>query len=535
MKPILKTILSTMPACVAVLLMGGGCASQQKTDYQPTPSPAPTATTAPAPAAQPRASTGTYGPHSMTFEKDGIKYVRGSLAYPSGLQDGGGLLLEKTVRSEVMAGTPFTYHYKVSNLTPCEVRDVVVYDTMSSNFRMTASDPKATEALADKATWRLGDIAPGAAKVIAVTGTVEDAGSMNTCGWVTYMPVLCEAMNVVKPAIQLTKQLPPEALICDPIPLTLVAKNAGTSPLTDVTVTDSLPAGLAAAGGATTLVCKIGNLAAGESRQIVTNLTASKTGNYDNTAKVTCAQGVQAQARAATVVRAPVLTLACNVPAERFAGRPVEMCLTVGNTGDAPAANTVVEALAPAGAVFKSATAGGRFENGRVVWNVGAVAPKGSSKLCATFVSEVPGTLAFSAKAAGVCAREVTTACQTRISGIPAILLEVIDIEDPIEVNNNETYEIVVTNQGSAPATNVKIVCTLEAAQQYISATGQTPATASGQTVSMAPVPSIAPKAKASWRVVVKAVKAGDTRFEVKMTSDQLTRPVEETESTNQY
>ena len=50
-----------------------------------------------------------------------------------------------------------------------------------------------------------------------------------------------------------------------------------------------------------------------------------------------------------------------------------------------------------------------------------------------------------------------------------------------------------------------------------------------------APLAKPAPKAKAEWRVVVKAVKAGDVRFKVTMNTDQLTRPVEETESTNLY
>ena len=45
----------------------------------------------------------------------------------------------------------------------------------------------------------------------------------------------------------------------------------------------------------------------------------------------------------------------------------------------------------------------------------------------------------------------------------------------------------------------------------------------------------MAPGEKATWTVTVKALKAGDVRFKTKMTSDQLGRPVEETEATNLY
>jgi hypothetical protein len=49
------------------------------------------------------------------------------------------------------------------------------------------------------------------------------------------------------------------------------------------------------------------------------------------------------------------------------------------------------------------------------------------------------------------------------------------------------------------------------------------------------PLSSLEPKARAAWRVVVAAVKPGDVRFKAVMNVDQLTRPVEETESTHIY
>ena len=56
-----------------------------------------------------------------------------------------------------------------------------------------------------------------------------------------------------------------------------------------------------------------------------------------------------------------------------------------------------------------------------------------------------------------------------------------------------------------------------------------------GRMVKFFPLSSLAPKAKAAWRVVVRAVSPGDVRFKVVLNVDQLTRPVEETEATNLY
>lgn len=49
------------------------------------------------------------------------------------------------------------------------------------------------------------------------------------------------------------------------------------------------------------------------------------------------------------------------------------------------------------------------------------------------------------------------------------------------------------------------------------------------------PYASLAPKQKISWTLVVKANQTGDTRFAVEMNTDQLTSPVNETESTRFY
>ena len=69
----------------------------------------------------------------------------------------------------------------------------------------------------------------------------------------------------------------------------------------------------------------------------------------------------------------------------------------------------------------------------------------------------------------------------------------------------------------------------------YISSSGATSGTLQDNKVSFAALRRLAPKAKATWRVVVRAVKPGDVRFKVAMNTDQIERPVEETEATHLY
>jgi hypothetical protein len=56
-----------------------------------------------------------------------------------------------------------------------------------------------------------------------------------------------------------------------------------------------------------------------------------------------------------------------------------------------------------------------------------------------------------------------------------------------------------------------------------------------GKTVSFAPLRILEPKTKATWRVVVKGLQAGDVRLKVTMHTDQLALPIESMEATHFY
>lgn len=116
-----------------------------------------------------------------------------------------------------------------------------------------------------------------------------------------------------------------------------------------------------------------------------------------------------------------------------------------------------------------------------------------------------------------------------------SIHFEVVDLEDPIEVGHPVTYDISVLNQGTQPITNIRLLCLVPSNQEYVSGTGVTPVTAQNQKVWLHAVPVLAGKAVVRWRVIVKAIGAGDTRFKVECLCDQITEPFVRSEATQQY
>ncbi len=231
----------------------------------------------------------------------------------------------------------------------------------------------------------------------------------------------------------------------------------------------------------------------------------------------------------------PLLALTCSAPPREFTGRTVKVCLTLQNKGDGPEAKTTIALPIPAGATVVSATEGGITSLDRVTWGITDLAKNGSREVCAVFTTERPGRMEFKAAAQGAVAGPAYCESQTQILGVYAVLVEVVDLEDPIEVGKAITYVVTVTNQGNQTGTGIRVVCTVPDSQEFVFGTGTTAVQAQGRTVSMSPLPSLDGKAVATWRVMTKALRADDSRFKVDFTTDQFEKPIRREESTRLY
>lgn len=508
---------SLIAACVAGLaaIFLSGCACMEA-------SPAP----APAPKPQPMKVSGTC---PVVTTAAGVTTAK--MAIPTGEVNSSVVLLETTTPSEVYVGDSVDYKMTVTNLTDCPLADVVLTSMIPANFDLKASAPQAQINKDGEAIWMLGDLAGKESKSVTVRGVPTAAGSFISCSKVDYRPVLCTSFVAVAPKLTLKKSMTSEALLCDPIKITLVVANAGTGTLRDVKVVDTLPDGLTTQGQTT---FDAGELAAGQSKTFELTAKASRTGSFTNSAVAT-AGALKAEDKASVIVRQPVLGITKTATKSQFAGRDIVYDIKVTNSGDAAAANLVVTDELPAGVTVVSASNGGVVGQGKVTWTVASLAPKGEAAFQVTVKAAAQGTLTNKATAVAACADAVAASATTTVVGKPAILLEVIDVEDPISIGGEETYVITATNQGTMDDNNIKIVCKLEDNEAFVSCGGATEGTHAAGVITFKPLPALAPKAKATWTVKVKGVKVGDVRFSVEMTTDQLQRPVIETEATQIY
>lgn len=232
---------------------------------------------------------------------------------------------------------------------------------------------------------------------------------------------------------------------------------------------------------------------------------------------------------------APELTLTCQAPEKVPAKRPAEVRFSLCNTGSVAEPKAVVIVKVPPGAAVVRTSPEATVAGGTISWELPNLETNVVKELAARFLLGEPGTLVAVGAATGDQAKAVTCTCETRVVGLPALLIDAVDAEDPVEVGQDVAYTIKITNQGTAACTNMRLVCTLPENEEYVSGSGPTGVKAQARTVTTEPMAAFAPKSVASWRVVVKAREAGEARLKVNLWADEFEKPIFEEEPTVLY
>lgn len=532
-----------LSACAAVLLAGSftACATKQQSQqdmgsYTPLSTHQTLASRVESlesqrPAQTPSTAT-TAHVSRRSDAPQGYKSV--AMALPTGKESTSAVLVEKMIPESVSVGEQFEYFIKVTNLTDdLNLQDVIVRDVFSETFQVASARPQASVS-GKEATWNLGTLPPSESETITITGSASETGILGACATVEYTPFLCIETQAKEPALAITYRGPATATTCDCFPYSLTVTNPGTGIAENVRVSIDLPEGLSV-DGSRSVRLTIGDMAPGASETRDMTVCASQAGSFTSLASAVANNVSRVDSsNVTTEVCKPAIEMGTTGTNRIYLGNEGEFSATVTNTAGCDTQAFTVKATVPACLTVTRASGGGTVNGNTITWNFENLGAGQSTSVTVyvTGASMCSGErVTFVAD--GKCV-EADGAEPVDVIGIPAILLEVVDINDPVRVGGTTTYVITATNQGSAIDTNVTIVATVED-MTITGNSGATTGTVSGKTIRFAPLPRLEVGARVEWRVEVRTDAAGDQRFAVSMTSDQLTRPVEETEATNVY
>jgi uncharacterized repeat protein (TIGR01451 family) len=474
---------------------------------------------------------------------------RTTLMFPTGDKATSLIALEATGPEQVRLGQPYNYNLRVTNLTDTPLHDVRVdaaapiagsgtpatrpanglVGRPAGDARLAAArtgpgadrDEGVANPRSATTVWNVGTLAPKQSLTYQVAATADEIGLQGSCMTVHYQPSLCVAVRVVKPELAVTKEGPSAALICQDLTYTYRVTNTGTGALQAVRLDDALPEGLTTAEGQRAFAADIGTLREGETKAVTGKFKATRTGQFASRATASAGDVRAASRVVPTTVRQPALAVSVEGPEAHYVGQAINYRVTVRNTSDVPAENTVV-AL--------SAIGGSERLSDRTVGTI----PPGESRSFAVNIGSgrAAGNASLTASATATCAAPAQDSASVAVLTIPALRLECVDNVDPVAVGQTTTYTINVKNQGSGADNTIALKATLPPEFTFVRGGGASAVTADGQNLTFAPVATLAPAAEVNWTVEVKAARPGDARFYVEMTSASLTRPVAETEST---
>jgi uncharacterized repeat protein (TIGR01451 family) len=405
----------------------------------------------------------------------------------------------------VTAGGTLTYTLTVSNAGPSTATGVSVTDTLPAGVTFVSATGTGWTCSQSSGvvTCTRSSLSVGTAPVITITVTAPTTGGTitNTASVTSGVADPNTGNNTATQSttvngsadLSITKTDSPDPVLAGQnLTYTITVTNGGPSTATGVTVTDTLPAGVTfvsatpsqgSCSGTSTVTCNLGSLTNGASATITIIVTPTTTGTISNTASVT--SGVtdpntsnNSASQSTTVDPSANLAITkTDSPDPVIVGQNLTYSLTVTNGGPSTATGVTVTDTLPAGVTFVSATPsqGSCSGTSTVTCNLGSLANGGVATITIIVTPTATGNISNTASVtSGVTDPNTSnnsSTASTTVNGSADLSITKTDSPDPVQVGQNLTYTITVTNNGPNSATGVTVTDTLPAGVTFVSAT----------------------------------------------------------------
>ena len=426
--------------------------------------------------------------------------------------------------------------------------------TCPAGTKYLGSDPPA-EMSGDHLSWMVGSLDAGADKRIVIRVKPTEETEIKSRATVTFVAAVDVKAKVTRPRVAVAVVGSEVCKAGDETVFQLRVSNSGTGPAGRMVVQALLTDGLVHPQGAK-LEMEMANLAAGETRTVPLRVSAGKAGLQTCQVTVAVEGCPDTSSKASVNVVEPLLQIAQSGPTKCHVRAEPTYEVTLTNPGTATTDPVNLYAVLPEGFEYVQGSDNAAFSatNRAIVWKLSGLAPAATKTvtlklrstaagdgLLRTIAQTTPEQPIVGAGGVSVAAKptgrvlEAKTETSIKAEGVAAVRFEVIDLDDPVEIGKEAVYEIRVMNQGTGACTNVQLVAAVAEGTEYKGSSGPTQVKSQGQHLIFEPIATLAAKGEAVYRVKIRGTTAGDLRFRVQLTCDQVRTPVVKEESTRFY
>lgn len=445
------------------------------------------------------------------------------------------LSVQKIAPTEIQVGKPAKFRIQVRNVGNRPANDVVVRDPIPQGTRLLGSTPRA-ELVNGELYWQLGTLSVGEERELEINAMPTAEGEIGSVATVTFTTHASVKVRCTLPQLALRLSAPDEVMVGGEQRVKIELHNPGSGDATGVVLLENVPEELRHTAGPA-LEFEVGTLRAGETRKMELVLTAEKAGPVINRIIARGDGDLEVEQEIKFEVIAPALEIGVEGPGRRYLNKPATYTVHVGNPGTATAKDIELTTKLPKGMRFVRANNLGEYDSAThaVYWSLAELGKGTVGAVKLTTLPTVSGDHEIQVEGKASQGLEDQTTQHILVEGIAAVTFKVTDLEDPIEVGGETTYEIHVINEGSKAANDVQVTATLPSGMSIVSAEGKTGHSIQSQTVVFEPLENLAPKADTTFRVTAQGVQPGHQRLTVQIGHSELTEPLRTEENTRVF
>ena len=446
------------------------------------------------------------------------------------------LNVEKVAPEELLVGKPGVIYIRVTNSGDMPAHQVEIRDAVPRGTKLVATRPQASVMPDGRLVWRVGTLPPGQEVSIEMEILPLQEGEVGSVAEVVFATAAGARSRVTKPELELRVLAPETVLIGSPANLTLKISNPGSGPAAQVVVEAYLPRGLTHPAGSA-IMYEVGPLAPGESRELTLSLQTQEPGKHSCRLVARGEPNLRVATEVPLEVTSPLLELTLSGSRRRFLDRQAVFELAVTNRGTAPARDVRLAVTLPPGVDFVSANNQGIFDGStrRVRWQLEELPVGETGTVRFVLLPRQAGKFQLEAVAEAERSTPAQDSLGIDVEGIAALQFQVHDLTDPVALGAETVYEIRVANQGSKEAKEVRVAVTTPPGLRITQAEAPVRYYTEAGRIIFDPLPDLPPKSEVIFRVTAQAVRPGDQRIRVEVTSDELRTPIVKEESTNVF